>query len=69
MYDDSFLNPILAVLADPEKEYYKALALFELRVAIGVADYDTLVPSPTACLCLGTEEQPLVDGSWAFSVD
>ena len=55
MYEDSFLNPILAVLADPEKDYYKALALFESRVAIGVADYDTLVPSSTACLCLGTE--------------
>ena len=68
MYEDSFENPILAVLADPEKEYYKALALFESRVAIGVADYDTIVPSPTACVCLGTEEQPLVTGSWMISV-
>jgi len=55
VYEDSVDEPILATLADREKDYFKALALFESRIAIGVADYDTLVPTPTACICLGTE--------------
>jgi hypothetical protein len=47
-------EPILAALANPNKEYFKALVMFRKRIACGVADYDTLVPAASACICAGT---------------
>ena len=46
---------IIATLADPSKPYFQALALFQCH-AVGVADFDTLVPSASACICAGTEK-------------
>ena len=47
-------DPLLAQISDPDNPAHKALSLFHRRIAAGIADYDTLVPSPTACICLGT---------------
>jgi len=45
--------PILATISHPNSSYYKALTMFTTRYAIGVADYDTLVPAASATICAG----------------
>ena len=48
-------NPILAQMAQPESEFYQALKLFDKRITIGTADYDTIIPSASATICAGTQ--------------
>ena len=52
--DNTQDEPLLAFISNPANSAYKALVLFESRICAGIADYDTLVPTPTACICLGT---------------
>ena len=54
VFADNETEPMLAILADPTKPYFQALSLFSTRYAVGVADYDMLVPSASACICAGT---------------
>jgi len=53
-------EPVLAVLANPNNEYFKALVMFRNRIAVGVADYDTLVPAASATICAGTSKQDML---------
>jgi hypothetical protein len=57
-------EPILATLSDPLQEYFCALSLFEKRIAVGTADYDTLVPSASATICAGSRTQLYDEPGW-----
>ena len=47
-------HPLLAAMATGH--FTHALAHFQRRVAVGVRQYDTLVPTASACICTGVAE-------------
>jgi hypothetical protein len=62
-------QPLLAVMADPAGDAMLGLSLFERRVAVGVANYDILVPAASACICAGTALRVVPTGTWSMARD
>ena len=60
--NDSGGVPMLAELADPSGDAMSGLRLFAVRTCVAMADYDTLVPAPTAAICAGVTPGDWVDG-------